>query len=109
MNEKDHLVDVNCYFLKKQVAVTISPLWYRKAKEPGVQDVDRAMCANLIKLYPNFETTGFYTVNYRVGSTEISVKPEFFIEGNKIIKNKYPDEYPWRNSKWSLISNKESF
>lgn len=105
LNEKDYLVDVNCYFLKKQVAIAISPLWYRRAKEAGLQDVDRAMCANLIKLFPNFETTGLYTVNYRVSSTAISMNQDFFIRGNKIMQEKYPQEYPWRNSKWEVMSN----
>ncbi len=94
----DHFVDVNCFFLRRDIAVSISPIWNRKAREPGVMEVDRALTAILMheqnKL--KFDTNNDYTVRYRVGSTDISVKKEFFLEGNKKIKQFYKGELPWK-------------
>jgi len=94
----DHFVDVNCFFLRKDIAVSVSSIWNRKAREPGVMEVDRALTAVLMheqnKL--KFDTNNDYTVRYRVGSTGISVKKEFFIEGNKKMKAVYKGELPWK-------------
>ena len=40
--------------------------------------------------------TGLYTVRYRLGNREDSVKEEFFRFGNAYIKGLYNDSYPWR-------------
>lgn len=94
MNAHDHLVDVNCYFIEKTLAVYMSPLWYRKAREPNVMEVDRVLVKELAK-FPSV-CTGKYTVNYVAGSTGISVKKEFFEQGNEIMKQRYPGGFPWR-------------
>ncbi|AGY59947.1 glycosyltransferase family A protein [Gloeobacter kilaueensis] len=95
LDDSDFHIDVNCYFLRKNVAISIAPLWYRRAKEPGVQSVDRAICGHLLEYFPHFQTTGRYTVNYRTGSTEQSVQPEFFIRGNQVMQERYPQGFPW--------------
>lgn len=95
----DNFVDVNCFFVKKELAVQLSPLWYRKAREPNVMEVDRALTAVLMhennKL--KFDTNGQYTVKYRVGSTGISVKKEFFLNGNAKMLAQYNGNLPWKN------------
>jgi spermidine/putrescine-binding protein len=43
-----------------------------------------------------FDTNADYTVKYRVGSTGISVRKEFFIDGNKKMLEKYNGKFPWK-------------
>ena len=45
---------------------------------------------------PKFDTTGQYSVNYRVASRADSVQDSFFIKGNEVMKQKMNGEYPWR-------------
>lgn len=95
LNPNDFFVDMNCYFLPKQLALAISPLMYRKFREPGQMEVDRAMIWALKRIAPNFKGTKKYTVNYTVGNSPISVQKDFFINGNKTMLEKYGGKYPW--------------
>jgi len=94
----DNFVDVNCFFVRKDLALQISPIWYRQIRQPGVMEVDRALSAVLMNSQNNlkFDTTYEYSVNYRVGSTEFSVRKEFFIEGNKKMNEVYGNNLPWK-------------
>lgn len=98
LHPEDYFVDVNCYFVKKQVAVGITPVWYRKFREPGQMEIDRAIAAVL--MHPNnklkYDCTRDYTVKYRVGNTGLSVQAEFFIQGNKKMLEKYSNNLPWK-------------
>lgn len=94
LGDQDHLVDVNCYFIHRQLAVYTSPIWYRKAREPNVMEVDRALVDALGKTTPS-ACTGKYTVNYVVNSTNLSVAGDFFIKGNSMMAAKYPGGFPW--------------
>ena len=98
LNPQDFFVDVNCYFVKKEVAVQITPVWYRKFREPGQMEIDRAIAAVL--MHPNnklkFDCTRDYTVKYRVGNTGLSVQADFFLQGNQKMLDKYDGELPWK-------------
>ncbi len=94
----DYFVDVGCYFFPKTLALKLSPFWYRKAREPGVIEVDRMLMHALRTTGLTGDTTGQYTLNYRAGNTERSVKKDFFLQGNEQMKNKYHGKYPWRKS-----------
>ena len=91
-----HHVDTSCYFVKKEIAIQFSPIWYRKFREPGVASPDIALCGELVKHFPNCETNGLYSVNYRTDATEKSVKSSFFLHGNSLVNSKFPNGYPWR-------------
>jgi glycosyltransferase involved in cell wall biosynthesis len=80
----------------KMLAVYVSPIWYRKAREPNVPEVDRVLCPTLREMAKNNQGTLKHTVNYTVGNTERSVKAEFFIQGNQIMLNRYKNKLPWR-------------
>lgn len=97
LNEEDYFVDVNCFFLPRDVALQTSPIWYRKAREPGVPEVDRFLTHILRNNNLTCEGTGKYTVNYRAGNTDISVKKEFFLQGNEVMNQKYNGNFPWRS------------
>ena len=100
LHAQDFFVDVNCYFVKKQVAVQITPVWYRKFREPGQMEIDRAIAAVL--MHPNnklkFDSTRDYTVRYRVGNTGLSVQAEFFLKGNEAMLQRHNGKLPWKNS-----------
>jgi hypothetical protein len=96
MDVNDFLVDVNCYFLSKGLAVQLTPVWYRKAREPGVMEVDRALINVLLQNKVPGVETGQYTVNYAVGGNALSVSPGFFIHGNKKMAEAYKGNFPWR-------------
>lgn len=97
LNENDYFVDVNCFFLPKYIALQTSPVWYRKAREPNVPEVDRYLTA-VLRSNSNlsFDSSKQYSVNYRAGNTEISVKKEFFQQGNSIMLQKHNNKLPWR-------------
>jgi glycosyltransferase involved in cell wall biosynthesis len=92
----DYFVDVGCYFLPKNIALQLSPLWYRKAREPGVPEVDRILTHVLRENKLTCNTNKEYTLNYRTGNTQLSVQKEFFLHGNEQMLNKYNGELPWQ-------------
>jgi hypothetical protein len=100
IHPQDHFVDVNCYFVAKHVAVMLSPVWYRKFREPGQMEIDRAIAHVLMhsdnKL--NFDCTQEYTVKYRVGNTDLSVKADFFLQGNEAMLKRHDGKLPWKKS-----------
>lgn len=96
LNEQDYFVDVGCFFLPRNVALQTSHIWYRKAREPGVPEVDRMLTHVLRNNNLSFDGTGKYTLNYRAGNTERSVKKEFFLQGNEVMNKRYESKYPWR-------------
>jgi glycosyltransferase involved in cell wall biosynthesis len=100
LHPQDFFVDVNCYFVKKEVAVGLSPVWYRKFREPGQVEIDRAIASVLMAKQNNlkFDCTRDYTVRYRVGNTGLSVQKEFFINGNKSMLQRHNGVLPWKKN-----------
>jgi glycosyltransferase involved in cell wall biosynthesis len=100
LHDQDYFVDVNCYFVRKDIATGLSPVWYRKFREPGQMEIDRAIATVLMnernKL--KFDCTRDYTVKYRVGNTGLSVQASFFENGNKKMLEKYNGVLPWKNN-----------
>lgn len=96
LSDEDYFVDVGCYFLPKMIAVQTSQLWYRKAREPGVPEVDRILAHVLRQNGLTYDTNSDYTLNYRTGNTERSVQKEFFVRGNEEMLKKYNGELPWQ-------------
>lgn len=93
----DKFIDVNCFMIPKMAAINFSPYWYRRARHPQEQpEVDRILSPFMIQNFQKFDTTGEYTVNYRVASRADSVQDVFFIKGNEVMKQKMNGEYPWR-------------
>jgi len=85
---QENFIDVGCFFMSKHIALEVSPLWYRQAREPGIEEVDRVLSKYLIQV-PH-TTTYKHTLNYRAGNTALSVKPEFFYWGNEQMKGSQP-------------------
>ena len=98
LHPQDFFVDVNCYFVKKHVAVGMSPVWYRKFREPGQMEIDRAIASVLMAKQNNlkFDCTRDYTVKYRVGNTGLSVQADFFLQGNAKMLERHNGVLPWK-------------
>lgn len=96
----DNFVDVGCWFLSKSAALTVAPLWYRRARHPQEQpEVDRIITSTLMTHFEKFECTRKYTLNYRVGNRTDSVQGEFFIKGNAVMNEAYGGKFPWNEEK----------
>jgi glycosyltransferase involved in cell wall biosynthesis len=87
-------IDANCYLLRTSVARETSPIWDRPAYE-DILNPDKALCRWLLFHKIKGFTTGEYTLNYRLGGNERSVKVEYFQEGNRVMKSLYK-YFPWR-------------
>lgn len=83
-------IDTNCYCIKTEVAIKLAQVWH------GGWGQDRVFLSVLSQHFPNFDCTKYYTVNYRLGGNEGSVKPDFFLYGNKVMNEKYNGVLPWR-------------
>jgi hypothetical protein len=85
----EHHVDLSCFCLKKEIAPSVAhSLYYR-------QYHDRTLLACLRQHYPNYGTTGLYTLNYRLGGNPASVQRDFFQIGNQVMASRYPAGFPW--------------
>ena len=95
IDPKDFFVDVNCYFVKKELATQIAPIWYRKFREPGQAEIDRVLANVLMNNNLKFDCTRDYTVKYRVGNTGLSVQADFFLRGNEAMLQRHKGKLPW--------------
>jgi len=97
LSEKEFFLDVGCYFLPKAMAVQISPAWFRRARHPQEQpEVDRLIMHILKNNNYTYDSTYEYSLNYRVGNRDDSVKGEFFLNGNDMMLKKYNNKLPWK-------------
>ncbi len=88
-----HLVDMNCYVLRRDLALNLAPILYRRCRDQEAPDV--ALCRALLQQAPAFACSGRYSVRYKVGGSAISVQPAFFEKGNAVMRERYPDGFPW--------------
>lgn len=95
LSPKDYLIDVGCFLLPRELAVMLAPIWHRKAREPGVVEVDRMLTRVLREKTRRYECNYRYSLNYRAASTSRSVKPAFFLDGNRKMAERYPQRFPW--------------
>jgi Glycosyl transferase family 2 len=96
LHPQDFFIDVNCYFLPRLLAVQISPVWFRKFREPGQPEIDRVISQVLRQVAPKYDTTYQYTVNYTVGNTANSVQADFFKWGNEEMLKRHNGVLPWK-------------
>jgi len=96
LGETDYLVDVNCYFFPRSIALWTCPIWYRRFRDSNMMEVDRALVTFLRTQKVTYETSGRYSVNYRTGNTRLSVRKEFFLQGNEKMNKKYNGSLPWK-------------
>jgi glycosyltransferase involved in cell wall biosynthesis len=83
-------VDTNTYCIKTDVAIKLAQVWH------GGWGQDRVFLSVINQHFPKWGCTGQYTVNYRVDGGQGSVNSDFFINGNKVMNDKYNGDFPWR-------------
>ncbi len=83
-------VDTNCYCIKTEVVNKIASAWH------GGWGQDRIFYSTLKTIFGDGSCTGTYSVNYRLGGNEGSVKKEFFVYGNDIMIKRFGGNFPWR-------------
>lgn len=88
-DEKVFHIDTSCFAVRRDIAVSVGHAWY------GQWGADRQFFHTLKKHYPNFVCTNQHTINYRLGGNEGSVKKDFFLKGNEVMKNVYKGDFPW--------------
>lgn len=82
-------VDTNCYCIDTKVATKIASFWH------GGWGQDRVFL-NILSTFTNYDCTGKYTVNYRMGGGTNAVTSDFFKNNNKVVEQKYNGEFPWQ-------------
>lgn len=92
-NQSVHLIDMNCYAMRRDVAIAAVPLLFRRCRDQEAADV--ALCGALMAQAPAFDCTGRYSVRYTVESSDISVRSDFFMRGNAVMRQRYGDNFPW--------------
>ena len=92
-NPEVHHIDTSCFAVRRDVAVHIGHAWY------GQWGADRQFFGALRQNFTKYECTNSYTMNYRLDGNPKSVTKEFFEKGNAMMKEKYPDGYPWTRNK----------
>ena len=86
-------VDTSSFGIRRDIAVRIGHAWY------GQWGADRQFFGALRQNFTKYECTNSYTMNYRLDGNPKSVTKEFFEKGNAMMKEKYPDGYPWTRNK----------
>jgi glycosyltransferase involved in cell wall biosynthesis len=74
-----HLVDINCYLLRRDIAIGTSPTFHRRFRDQ--ENPDYRLCRFLLDNATCFETNGDYTVNYTAGNTSKSVAADHLSPG----------------------------
>jgi len=90
LSNDHHLVDTSTYCIRKDVIINLAPAWY------SGWGGDRRFYSIISQHVPNFGCTGKNTVGYRVDGNSGSVTSNFFINGNNIMKQRYPGGFPWK-------------
>jgi glycosyltransferase involved in cell wall biosynthesis len=94
-NPSVHLIDTNCYCIKRQVLIQESHIWNCKGYNNDT-DPDRKFGRKLMEMYPNYACTQQYTLLYMVNNRPGSVKKELFLAGNQVMMKKFGG-IPWNN------------
>lgn len=104
-SDATHLVDANCYMIRRDLAVRTSAIWNSRYpdiirfldKRPIVSP-DYSLCMKLLAEHPRCGTNGQYSLNYRVGNAAYSADASFFHRQNAKKLALYPGKLPWVRS-----------
>lgn len=89
--QPDYLVEHSAFCLKREVFQTFGPLFNHQG-----YGVDRLFTKALQVNMPNFGCSLRRSLCYSLGGTPESVKADFFIAGNAVMRQRYPEGFPWR-------------
>ena len=83
------LVDTNCYCLRVDTAHRVASHWH------GGWGQDRVFYTMLAQAFPNFGSSGRYTVNYRTRPELQARVVELLQRENAAMRARYPQGFPW--------------
>lgn len=87
----NHLIDTSSYCFSVPFLTQVGHIWNFGW---GADRRFYTMLKDHVK-HTNYGCSGKYSLNYRLGGNEGSVKPEFFIHGNAISIGQYGNTFPW--------------
>jgi glycosyltransferase involved in cell wall biosynthesis len=110
----NYLIDTSCYMIERDLAIAAGPIWNARFRDPeGRPEPDRELCKTLLMSAPH-SVVRKHHLGYRLGSTTLSVKPEFFEQGNRTFGydfEKFDDIYVFHFSQKAtedfLVARKE--
>lgn len=94
-------IDTNCYFMRRELAVSVAQFWHRSRYDDKgeVQESADTIVANVLTAEePRHALIAKPTVNYDLGSWELTAKPEFFTIGNEKFLEQHGGKLPWEAS-----------
>jgi|688.fasta_scaffold00332_22 hypothetical protein len=87
------LIDTSCFFFRTAFIRRTGRKWLHPYNADAVYSMSLKTAFS-----GKYETTGLYTLGYRLGGGPKSVKKEFFLIGNIYYMDMYPGgNYPWKN------------
>jgi len=89
LSNDHHLVDTSCYCIQRDVIIKIGHAWY------GGWGADRQFYHNISHHFKNYHCTGHHSLHYRLDGNPNSVTADFFVTGNRVMQQRYPNGYPW--------------
>jgi len=90
-----HHIDMNCFFLRRDVAVAYAALFHNIARKT-LENVDTMLCRTLLAERRRFATTAKYTLNYSLSERPDAPSAKAFIDGDAAMHRRYPDGLPWQ-------------
>jgi glycosyltransferase involved in cell wall biosynthesis len=92
MDMNAHLVDTSSYCFKKDFLIKVASNWH------SGWGGDRRFLHIVTKVmgHTNWGCSGEYTLCYRLDGNPNSVNKDFFINGNKVMEQKYEGKFPWK-------------
>lgn len=95
-----HHIDTNCYFFRREVACGLPMFWNRPQMVGNqiMESPDTTICNVLRNEEAKYAMIAKPTVNYTLGSRDISPKPEFFLRGNVEFRKRYDERLPWESA-----------
>lgn len=85
----EYLIDTSSYAFRKEFIQKTCQLWHT-----GPWGEDRRYLA-MVRNHARFDTSGLYTLCYRLDGNANSVSHDFFKQGNEEQRKRYGDKYPW--------------
>lgn len=89
ISDNHYLVDTSCYCVPRDIIVKIGHAWY------GGWGADRQFYNTISHYFKNYHCTGHHSLHYRLDGNPNSVTADFFIQGNRVMQQRYPHGLPW--------------
>lgn len=89
VNDQALHIDTSCYAIKRDIALTLGHAWFAQ------WGADRRFFLALRNYFQNYGCSKKYSCCYRLEGNQGSVTNDFFMKGNAIMKERYPEGFPW--------------